>query len=251
MPLGTCARGGIGASCAMEVVPVRASLTRFRRAVVAAFVVVLVVQPAAAQGAARVVSHGSRSASLVALTFDDGWSLDRCRSIAGTLRARHAPATFFINGSHLAAAPRAWREVLDGFEVANHTYSHPWLTRIGDHRIRRQIARDEAVVEEILGRPMLKAIRPPYGAYDADVLRIAGRLGYSVLVTWDASAADTARNATVASVVRHATAGGNGSIVLLHCGPVPTPSALGAVIHDYRARGYRLVGLGELLGIGT
>lgn len=195
-----------------------------------------------------VITHGPRSRPWVALTFDDGWSASRCESIARTLRARRAPATFFINGYLIAREPARWRTMLDGFAVANHTRTHAWLTRLSSTEIRRQIASNEAIHERILRRPMLKLMRPPYGAYDSRVVSIADSLGYRTIL-WNVSGGDTTSGATTRSVIRNATRGGNGAVVLLHCGPSVTPGAVGPIIDSYRARGYQLVDLGQMLGL--
>ena len=116
--------------------------------------------------ASSVIGHGPRERPWVALTFDDGWSTARCARIVGTLRAKRAPATFFINGAIINREPDRWRKLLMGFSVANHTLSHKDLTRLGAASIRSQIALDEEVIEGILGRPILRLLRPPYGAFD-------------------------------------------------------------------------------------
>jgi peptidoglycan/xylan/chitin deacetylase (PgdA/CDA1 family) len=203
--------------------------------------------PAAAASAA-VLRHGPRDARRVALTFDDGWSPERCARVIAVLRASRTPATFFINGVHLRRSPDLWRRLLEGFEVANHTRSHPFLTQLDAARIRRQIRSNELIHERVLHRPMLRVLRPPYGAYDLQVLRVAAELGYRHVLLWDTSSGDTSPRATIASVTRHASRGGRGSVVLLHCGPAPTAHALAAVISSYRDRGFELVTVSQLLG---
>jgi peptidoglycan/xylan/chitin deacetylase (PgdA/CDA1 family) len=201
--------------------------------------------PAAASG---VITHGPQDHRWVALTFDDGWGVSACERISRTLRAKGATATFLINGSILRGSPSRWRAILRGFPLANHTRTHPWLTRLGSADIRAQIVTDAQAHQQVLGRPTLPLLRPPYGAYDSDVLRVAGGLGYRTIL-WNTSGGDTAAGATTASVIRNATRGGSGAIVLLHCGPSMTPAAVGPIIDSYRARGYRLVGLDEMLGL--
>ncbi len=199
--------------------------------------------------ASSVITHGSRARPWVALTFDDGWSLDRCTSIIQTLRAKHAPATFFINGTYMRRDPKHWRSLLQGFPVANHTLSHPWLTRLSEAHVRSQIAANERVIEGILGRPMLHLLRPPYGAYDSRVVRVADDLGYRIIL-WDVDSGDTSSGTSVGSVIRYGRAGGRGAIVLLHCGPSVTPPAVASIIASYRTRGYKLVDLGTMLHVG-
>ncbi len=199
--------------------------------------------------ASSVFTHGSRDRPWVALTFDDGWSAGRCEQIVRTLRAKQVPATFFINGAIIRQAPARWRAMLQGFEVANHTLTHPYLTRLSATQIAAQIRVNEQVIESALGRPMLRVLRPPYGAYDSRVVQVADSLGYRTLL-WDVDSLDTRTWATTGSVIRYGSRGGKGAIVLMHCGPSATPGAVGPIIESYRARGYRLVGLSQMLGLG-
>lgn len=209
----------------------------------------VLVAGAPAEAASRVIYRGPDGRREVALTFDDGWSLERCESIVATLRRKRATATFFINGMYAAANPTRWRRALAGFPVANHTRTHPFLDRLSASAIREQIASSETIVERVIGRQTLKLLRPPYGAYDSEVLAVAGRLGYTRTVMWTVDSYDTRTFATTASVIRYGSSGGAGAIVLLHCGPAVTPGAVGPIIDSYRARGYRLVGLDRMLGM--
>ena len=195
------------------------------------------------------VTAGPRSTHAVALTFDDGYRRYACASIARTLRAYGATGTFFVNGVHLAAAPAVWRDILAGQQIGNHTRSHLRLTKESDQVVRRQIARNEALHEQILGRPMLKVLRPPYGAQDARIRRIAGELGYSRTVLWSVDTRDWQRSATVHSIIDRAIGAPPGSIILMHCGPEETPRALASIIAHYQARGITLAGLDVVLGL--
>jgi peptidoglycan/xylan/chitin deacetylase (PgdA/CDA1 family) len=168
----------------------------------------------------------------VALTFDDGWNIDRCVRIVRTLRAKRAPATFFVNGAIMKRDPARWRRLLRGFPVANHTLSHKDLTRIDPASVHSQIVLDERVIEGIRGRPMLRSLRPSYGAYDAEVLRIAAALGYHTIL-WDTDSGDGRSGATTRSIIKNGRRGQNGAIVLLHCGPAATPAAIGRNIERY------------------
>ncbi len=192
----------------------------------------------------------ARASPRVALTFDDGWSQSNCRSIARMLRAHDVDATFFINSMYLVRDPAAWRTILSGFEVANHTSGHRDLTQCSAADIRGRIRSAEQQTEAILGRQMTKALRPPYGACNDRVRAIAKELGYRI-VLWNVSSADTSPSATVSRVIRNASQGHDGAIVLMHCGPDVTPRALDAIVHHYRGAGFRFVTVGRMLGIGT
>lgn len=203
------------------------------------------------EASTQVITSADSSRRRVALTFDDGWNASACASIANTLRDLGAVGTFFVNGNHLQAEPARWRRILRGMPVANHTRSHPFLVRLSDERVLNQIRTNERIHEDLLGQRMLRLLRPPYGSYDARVRRLAARLGYERLVLWDTDSHDWVSGATVSSVVARATSGDAGSIVLMHCGPSVTPRALPAIIRSYRARGFRLVGLGALLHVAS
>ena len=83
---------------------------------------------------------------------------------------------------------------------------------------------------------MLHLLRPPYGAYDSQVVSIADDLGYRTIL-WDTSGEDTSSSASTSSVIANAIQGGSGSIVLLHCGPSVTPAAVGAIIRELPVAG--------------
>ena len=195
------------------------------------------------------VTSGPRATHAVALTFDDGYRRSACASIARTLRAHGATGTFFVNGIHLAKAPSAWRDILAGQQIGNHTRSHLRLTKELEQVVRRQIYQNEGLQERILGRPMLKVLRPPYGAQDARIRRIAGELGYTHTVLWSVDSRDWQRSATVPSIIDRATGAPPGSIILMHCGPNETPRALPRIIEHYQARGISLAGLDVVLGL--
>jgi peptidoglycan/xylan/chitin deacetylase (PgdA/CDA1 family) len=194
-----------------------------------------------------VVSRGSRAQKWIALTFDDGWDADRCRSIEQTLLDKHVAATWFPNAIYVRNAPDLWRDIASHFPIGNHTRSHPDLTTLGASAIRSQIRSDEKIIENITGQQMIKAFRPPYGAYNATVMSVARSLGYRALVLWDVDDKDT-QGATARQALTYAEHGGRGSIVLMHCGPAVTPSILPYVIDYYRSRGYRFVTIPTLLG---
>jgi peptidoglycan/xylan/chitin deacetylase (PgdA/CDA1 family) len=203
--------------------------------------------PAAAFRAPRVFRHGSRSAPVVALTFDDGWSDKNAHLILNILLREHVPATFFINSVWLARDPALWRAIATaGFVVGNHTYRHQDATTMTTDALVRDLERNARIWLAVTGHPMAPLFRPPYGARNAATDQAAAMAGFPDVITWDALAEDTYRH-TDAQMIRLATAGRAGSIVLMHVGPDATPRILERVIASYRARGFRFVTVPELL----
>ena len=198
----------------------------------------------------RVVSHGPRSQPVIALTFDDGVSPANCRRILATLVEQHVPATFFPLAEAMSLDPAFWRLVAAvGDPIGDHTYSHPQLPALSLAGQFAEIDRGRRVAEAILGRPLLRVFRPPYGAYNAATLSAAARAGFGTMLLWDVSDRSTSPTASLAKMRWAAEQGTNGSVVLMHCGPNVTPYLLPDVIASYRARGFRFVTVAQLLGV--
>ncbi|HSW41381.1 MAG TPA: polysaccharide deacetylase family protein [Patescibacteria group bacterium] len=207
------------------------------------------VGPVAVAEEPTVVWHGPRTSRVVALTFDDGWSAATLRQIYRILVRERVPATFFVTGIYVQRAPALWRQIAAaGFPLANHSYLHRDTRDLAPRAVVEDLVRTRTVVERATGRPMLPYFRPPFGARNAATDRLAAAAGFPYVVLWDTIAGDTVPRPTVAEVIRDASAGRSGSIVLLHAGPSVTPRALPAIIARYRARGFRFVTLPELLG---
>jgi peptidoglycan/xylan/chitin deacetylase (PgdA/CDA1 family) len=217
-------------------------------AILMALVLSLVTFAPAGAAEAGIVRAVPRSSGAVALTFDDGWNVRACARIADILRERNVSGTFFVNGRELKQRPATWRRILEGMPVGNHTRTHKNLVRQSGEVIRRQIETNERIHERILGRPMLKLFRPPYGSHDRRVRRIAGELGYRYTVMWNVQPHDWSSRTTAGQIIQRATGARPGSIILLHCRHASTVRALPKIIRHYKQRDIGLVGLDELLG---
>jgi peptidoglycan/xylan/chitin deacetylase (PgdA/CDA1 family) len=219
------------------------------RSLVVAIVLVLAAGLSTVAVEGTIIKAAPRSTDAVALTFDDGWNHKACTRIAGILRARSVTATFFINGRELEQRPWKWRKILAGMPVGNHTYAHKRMTGLANDAIRRQLQRNENVHEKLLGRPMLKLYRPPFGTYSDRVRRAAAEAGYRHMVLWNVQPHDWSPRTTAAQIVKRATGARRGSIILLHCRYGATVRALPTIVRHYRQRGIKLIGLDELLGL--
>lgn len=198
--------------------------------------------------------HGARGQRAVALTFD-ACTTSREASpydprITATLEALHVPATIFVGGGWAEREPDALREIADNplFEIGNHTFSHPHLTRLTEAQIKDEILRAQVAIAARTGRAP-KLFRPPYGEYDGRVLGVAADLGLRT-VEYDLPSGDPdARVSTrslVSWVLRQARPG---SIVVMHINHprFHTAEALPEIIATLRARGFELVTVGDLL----
>jgi peptidoglycan/xylan/chitin deacetylase (PgdA/CDA1 family) len=207
-----------------------------------------IAAPADAAGI-RIVRHGPRTANVVALTFDDGWSLPRCRQILGILEAERVPATFMPIGGYVRRDASFWLEVARlGYPIGNHTAHHPDLSKLSYQQQLDEIVKARDTMA-FFGIPMVPLFRPPYGAWNGDTLIAAEAAGYSEFLVWDTTMGDTSRGGNDSTHFHEAVRGKAGSIVLMHCGPAMTPRLLPKVIESYRSRGFQFVTVPQLLGI--
>jgi peptidoglycan/xylan/chitin deacetylase (PgdA/CDA1 family) len=194
------------------------------------------------------VARGSWRRREVALTFDDGPGPYTPRVLRVLERLR-VPATFFVVGEQLNSFRAGLRaELRGGFEIGDHTETHPLLSRLGPAAQRREL-RDQIARVRRLGAPRPFLFRPPYGAFDRTTLRLARRMGL-LMVLWTIDTQDY-RRPGAAAIVQAALRGARpGAIVLMHDAGgerSQTIAALPAIVRKLRARHYRLVTVGQLV----
>lgn len=125
----------------------------------------------------------------LALTFDDGPNAAWTPRLLELLAGEEVRATFFLLGSRAQAAPELVRRIAAaGHVIGNHSWSHPNLGLIGRGRIREELVRTSAQLEQITGSPV-RYFRPPFGARRPGTLAIAHELGL-VPVLWNAMTSD-------------------------------------------------------------
>jgi peptidoglycan/xylan/chitin deacetylase (PgdA/CDA1 family) len=194
------------------------------------------------------VRLGSHRVREVALTFDDGPS-EYTRAILRILRRTHTPATFFVIGRQASSYPRLIAaEARAGFEIGDHTETHPPLASLPQGGQANQFATAADAIRRA-GGPSPRLLRPPYGSFDSSTLAVLRQQGM-LLVLWSADTKDYARPG-VAKIVYTALSGAQpGAIILMHDGGGDrrqTVAALPRIIRGLRRHGYRLVTVAQLL----
>ncbi|MER7708067.1 polysaccharide deacetylase family protein [Kitasatospora sp. NPDC097605] len=202
----------------------------------------------------RLVTGGTGTAPLVALTFDDGPDPEFTPRVLEVLRRHDAPAAFFCIGLQALAHPDVVRRIADaGQTLGNHSWSHAYLPDLGPAGLARQLGHTRDAIAEACGddRPV-RWLRPPYGGRSPELLRAVDESGL-ITVLWDVDAKDWSRPGPEVIAERVLGQVRPGSVILMHDGGddrSQTVAALPAVITGLRARGYRLVSLDELLAAG-
>lgn len=208
--------------------------------------------PALPPVAPQVITHGSRAVKAVALTFDACQTRKPAgydAKIIGILRATHTPATLVLGGRWMETHPAATRSLAADplFELGNHSYLHPHMTRITPAQMRLEMQETQDVMYRLTGKQGV-LFRPPYGEYNPLLVSQAARLGLKTL-TWEVVTGDPDPHITAPDIVRTVLKRVKpGSVVIMHMNGRGwhTAEALPAVIRSLRKRGYRLVTVSKL-----
>jgi len=194
---------------------------------------------AAAETAGPRLEHARRDRPVVALTFDDGPHPRNTTAILDVLDRHRVPATFFCVGVNtIGQAELVARVAERGHEIANHTWSHPFLPDLTAAEAVAQLARTRDALGEITGATT-RWVRPTYGAISASVER-AWAAQPETVVCWDVDSNDWATPGVAAIVGNVLGAVRPGSVILMHDGGgdrSQTAAALPEIIEGCRALG--------------
>ena len=197
------------------------------------------------------VSRGTTSARVMALTFDIGSDVANVPSILSALADHRVRSTFFATGQAAVRYPDALRSVIAaGHEIANHSYSHPYFTRLTAAQMADEVSRAGAAIRGAIGQAPKPYFRPPFGDYNATVLQAVGDAGYGRTIMWTIDTVDWQGLSSRAIRERVVSRAVPGAIVLMHVGggAPGTPAALPGMIGSLKAAGYQLVTISQLLG---
>jgi peptidoglycan/xylan/chitin deacetylase (PgdA/CDA1 family) len=182
----------------------------------------------------------------VVLTFDDGPLPPHSNQVLDILASQCVKATFFIIGRMARSFPEGVRRVRDaGHSIGTHSQNHPLsMNRMPIERARQEIDDGIAATEAALGDGggLAPFFRIP-GLLRAEA--VEDYLASKGIQTWSADfPADDWRHVSSARVydlaMKRLEAKGKG-ILLLHDIQARTVAALPRILHELKARGYRIV----------
>ncbi len=185
----------------------------------------------------------------VAMTFDDGPHAANTPRLLDMLKQRNIKATFFVVGQCAAEYPAIMKRIVaEGHEVANHSWSHPQLSRMAEGSVTEQLQKTHDAIVNATGVTP-KIMRPPYGAFTANQRGWANaKWGYKCIL-WDVDPEDwKIRNAehVKSEILRHTVAG---SIILAHDIHKTTVDAMPDTLDGLIGRGFKFVTVSELIAM--
>ncbi len=200
-----------------------------------------------------IIKCGSTDEKVVALTFDDGPDETFTPQILDILKKYNIKATFFVVGEKVGYNKKLIkREIDEGHEIGNHTYTHINVSKNGYNKIKKEIVDTQDAIKSVTGI-YPKLFRPPYRAISKDMCEIIRQNDMNI-VLWSYVDARDWSNPGVSSIVKTIEDGvQNGCIILLHdynkvrTSKSQTIEALEIMIPDLLKKGYKFVTVSELI----
>lgn len=187
----------------------------------------------------------------VALTFDDGPHRVHTIKILDVLKKYNAKATFFVLGSNVKRYPQIVRRIAnEGHEVANHSWSHPFFTKLNEAGLRKQLGDTNFIIESTTGQKV-RSMRPPYGdtSRSIDAL-MANQYGLTPIM-WSVDPNDWKRPGVQVVVNRVLSMTRPGSVILLHDIHASSAQAVEPIVKGLIQKGYKLVTVNQLRAIAN
>lgn len=187
--------------------------------------------------------------STIAMTFDDGPHPKLTPRLLDLLKERGIKATFFVIGKNVAEFPDIAKRIVDeGHEIANHSWSHPQLTKLSPAAFAAEIAQTNDAIQQATGvRP--ENMRPPYGAINPTLTkRLNEEYGLSVIL-WSVDPQDwkiRKSDHVTSHITKNAAPG---AIILSHDIHASTIDAMPATLDTLLAKGYRFATVSELISL--
>ncbi|KAB3532834.1 polysaccharide deacetylase family protein [Alkaliphilus serpentinus] len=181
----------------------------------------------------------------IAISFDDGPHPKITPKILEEFHKRGAKATFYVVGDRVERYPSiAYQIIKEGHEIGNHTWDHPYLTKLKVKDIQQQLVATQEIIFRATGKNAI-SMRPPYGALNN---RVREAIDMPIIL-WNIDVKDWMyRDSDYISsyIIKHAY---DGAIILLHDIYPSTAEAIGSILDDLIGRGFQLVTVSQLLGM--
>ncbi len=209
--------------------------------------------------------YGQPKGKQVVLTFDDGPDPRYTPQILDILGREHVPASFFLVGINAENnIPLVKRIYNEGYEIGNHTFTHPNVANISTERANIEMESTRLLIEAITGHSTI-LFRAPFNAdFEPGTLEelipvaLARKKNYLDVgesldpEDWEPGiSADTILARIIANKKRLSADSINGGIILLHDAGgdnrKATVEALPKIIKYFKDNGYEFTTIANLL----
>lgn len=184
----------------------------------------------------------------IAISFDAAWGAEDFHQIIETLERHNVKTTFFMTGEWIEKYPDCVKILVEkGHDLGNHSATHPDMTTLTKEQQKEQILRVHNAVKELTGYEM-DLFRPPYGAYNNDVIRTCYEMGYFP-IQWSCDSLDW-QDHDASTIISNVCKNKNlkeGAIILCHNGAKHTAEALDEMLSNLKNQGYEIVPISELI----
>ncbi|MEE6177635.1 polysaccharide deacetylase family protein [Mycobacterium sp. 050134] len=187
---------------------------------------------------------------LLAWTVDDGANSDVVRLYTQFAKDSGVRLTYFVTGDYRSWTEHAalLRPLVDSgqIQLANHTWTHPDLTRLTPSQVADELRRTDGFLRNTYGVDATPYFRPPYGHHNAAVDAVAADLGYQHPTLWSGDLHDSAllSEDQIVALANQSFIAQN--IVIGHLNHPPITHVYGQLREIIRARGLRTVTLDDV-----
>jgi peptidoglycan/xylan/chitin deacetylase (PgdA/CDA1 family) len=187
---------------------------------------------------------------IVALTFDDGPSPGATEEIIDILDRNNVKATFFLMGSSIDKNLSQTKKLIEaGHQIGNHSYTHPRLVLTLPNKVESEVNKTNNAIRNA-GYKGEIMFRPPYGKKFVYLPYYVNKIGMKTIM-WNIEPESYENNYgnTEAIVSNVSGSASPGSIIILHAmnDRVATRKAIGPIINNLKADGYKFVTVEQLL----
>jgi cellulose synthase/poly-beta-1,6-N-acetylglucosamine synthase-like glycosyltransferase/peptidoglycan/xylan/chitin deacetylase (PgdA/CDA1 family) len=213
-----------------------------------------------------VKKYGTADPKKLVLTFDDGPDPTWTPQVLNILQKEKVPAAFFLVGINAEKnIPIVKRMYKEGYELGNHTFTHPNIAEISPRRALLEMESTRLLLECITGHSTI-LFRAPYNA-DFEPEKMEELLPVAIARTknyldvgesvdpldWEPGVTADSIVARTIKRKRELTAAGlSGNVILLHDAGGDTRSetikALPRIIEYFKSQGYQFTTISDLLG---
>lgn len=178
----------------------------------------------------------------VALTFDDGPHRTQTPRLLDILKEKNVTATFFVLGKNIGGNEAILvRMTEENHEIANHSWSHPQLTKYSRANVEKEIQNTNAEILRASGQES-KLFRPPYGAYTTATLK-AGNVPF---IMWSVDSFDWKHRNVAKNLKTTMNQLHDGAIILYHDIHKESVDTIPSLIEAIRAEWYEFLSVSEL-----